>query len=90
MALTEIEFELPALQYERMNYPNLKPGEALTVILDAGVLLPEPAAPSWFAVQQAPLPMCLKRVGPALYAFSGQIALSLQCAPKLGLKFRTV
>ncbi len=73
MSLTEIEFELPALQYERMNYPGLKPGDALTVILDAGVLLPDSAATSWFAVQQEPLPTCFKQVGPAFYAFTGQI-----------------
>lgn len=73
MSLTEIEFELPALQYQRMNYPELKPGESLTIILDAGVLLPDPAAGSWFAVQPEPLPAQFKQVGPALYAFAGQI-----------------
>jgi hypothetical protein len=73
MTLPEIEFELPALQYQRMNYPGLKPGELLTVILDAGVLLPDPAAPSWFTVQKEPLPSRFQQVGPALYAFTGQI-----------------
>jgi len=73
MALTEIEFELPALQYERMGYPGLKQGDPLTIVLDAGVLLPDPAADSWFAVQKEPWPAFFKQVGAATYAFSGQI-----------------
>ena len=73
MALTEIEFELPALQYQRMGYPGLKQGDPLTIILDAGVLLPDPAADSWFAVQKEPWPPFFKQVGAATYAFSGQI-----------------
>src|SRR5689334_23006604 len=73
MALTEIEFELPAQQYASMGYPGLKQGEVLTIILDAGVLLPDPAADGWFTVQQPPLPARFKQVGAATYAFSGQI-----------------
>ncbi|RIK39105.1 MAG: hypothetical protein DCC55_19105 [Chloroflexi bacterium] len=70
---TEIEFELPAIQYELMGYPGLKQGESLTVTLDAGVLLPDPAADGWFAVRKEPFPPLFKRVGPALYVFAGQI-----------------
>lgn len=73
MALTEIEFELPAEQYARMNYPGLQQGQSLAVILDAGVLLPDPAANAWFAVQQEPLPPALVQIGHAAYAFTGQI-----------------
>ncbi|MDQ3249406.1 MAG: hypothetical protein M3Q45_09425 [Chloroflexota bacterium] len=73
MALTEIEFELPALQHERMGYPPLKPGETLDVILDVGVLLPDTAADTWFAVQKETLPARFVAVGPATYAFCGQI-----------------
>ena len=69
MPLTEIEFELPALQYQRMGYPGLKQGEPLTVILDGGVLLPDPGADSWFAVQKEPPAPRFKQVGPAFYAF---------------------
>ncbi len=73
MALAEIEFELPAHQYELMGYPSLRQGESLAVLFDAGVLLPDPAAESWFAVRQEPLAPSLVLVGPATYAFAGQI-----------------
>ena len=73
MALTEIEFELSAEQYERMSYPGLKQGQPLAVILDAGILLPDSAANAWFAVQQDPLPPALIQIGRAAYAFTGQI-----------------
>lgn len=73
MALTEIEFELPARQYELMGYPGLKQGEPLDILLDAGVLLPDPAASAWFTVQPEALPARLVRVGPAMYAFTGRI-----------------
>ena len=43
MALAEIEFELPANQYELMGYPPLHQGESLAVLFDAGV---QPAAQS--------------------------------------------
>ncbi len=73
MSLPEIEFELSALQYELMGYPGLTQGQSLTLTLDAGVLLPESTADSWFTVQQAALPLQLQHVGPAQYAFAGQI-----------------
>jgi hypothetical protein len=73
MALAEIEFELPATQYELMGYPGLHQGESLSLILDAGVLLPDSSADSWFAVRQEPLPPKLALIGPATYAFAGQI-----------------
>ena len=73
MALTEIEFELSAIQYELMGYPGLQQGQSLPLLLDAGVLLPEPSADTWFAVQKDPLPVQLAHVGPAMYAFTGQI-----------------
>lgn len=73
MPLAEIEFELSAQQYELMGYPPLRQGETLAVVLDAGVLLPEWSADSWYAVQPEPLPMRLAPIGPALYAFAGQI-----------------
>ena len=73
MTLTEIEFELPAQQYELLGYPGLHQGEALSVVLDAGVLLPDPAADSWFVVQPEPIPVKFQMVGPAHYAFAGQI-----------------
>ena len=69
----EIEFELPAEQYALLGYPGLKQGESLTVTLDAGVLLPDPAAESWFTVRKEPFAAFLQRVGPAQYVFSGPI-----------------
>lgn len=73
MTQSEIEFELSAQQFERMGYPSLKQGESLTLTLDAGVLLPEPAADGWFAVQKERLPALFKQVGAAQYVFAGQI-----------------
>jgi hypothetical protein len=73
MPLAEIEFELSANQYELMGYPALHQGESLSVVFDAGVLLPDPSAESWFAVRQEPLPAQLALVGPATYALAGQI-----------------
>ncbi|RME52671.1 MAG: hypothetical protein D6790_18445 [Caldilineae bacterium] len=73
MALPEIEFELPASQYERMNYPGLTQGRVLSVTLDGGLLLPDPEAERWYAVQQPPLEKRFVRVGPGVYAFAGQI-----------------
>ena len=70
---TEVEFELPASQYALMGYPRLTQGQPLSVILDAGILLPDPAANYWFAVQKEPLPHRFLRVGRGLYAFTGQI-----------------
>ena len=54
MALAEVEFELTGEQYERMDYPGLKQGHWLPVILDAGILMPDFSSPSWFTVQQEP------------------------------------
>ena len=73
MALAEIEFELSAHQYELMGYPGLKQGASLSLVLDAGVLLPDTAADSWFAVQTEPVPPQFCMIGPAHYAFAGQI-----------------
>lgn len=73
MALPEIEFELSAYQYELMGYPGIRQGEPLSVVLDAGVLLPDVSAESWFAVQKEALPAHFVNVGPAQYAFAGQI-----------------
>jgi hypothetical protein len=73
MPLVEVEFELSANQYELMGYPGLRQGESLPVIFDAGVLLPDVAAESWFTVRQEPLPTQFVCVGPATYAFAGQI-----------------
>jgi hypothetical protein len=73
MPLAEIEFELPADQYELMGYRGLQQGESLSVVLDAGVLLPDPAAESWFAVRPEPLEAKFVQIGPAAYAFGGQI-----------------
>jgi len=73
MPLPEIEFELTADQYAQMGYPGIRQGEPLSVILDAGLLLPDLAAESWFSVQPDPLPSRFVRFGPALYAFAGPI-----------------
>lgn len=73
MPLTEIEFELPAIQYELMGFPGLQQGQPLSLMLDAGVLLPEPSADGWFAVQKERLPLSFVHIGHASYAFTGQI-----------------
>ena len=73
MPLAEIEFELSAQQYELMGYPGLRQGEVLSAVLDAGVLLPDWSADSWYAVQLEPLLPQLVSIGPAQYAFAGQI-----------------
>ncbi|MCL4859912.1 MAG: hypothetical protein KJZ93_10925 [Caldilineaceae bacterium] len=73
MPIDEIEFELSSEQYEQMGFPGLKQGESLTVTLDMGVLLPDPAADGWFAVRKEPWAPLLRRVGPAMYVFAGQI-----------------
>lgn len=73
MPLAEIEFELSAQQFELMGYPLLRQGEVLSLVLDAGVLLPDWSAESWFTVQPEPLTPRLVNIGPALYAFAGQI-----------------
>jgi hypothetical protein len=73
MPLPEIEFELTASQYERMGFPGLRQGQPLSVVLDAGVLLPDVSAEGWYTVQKEPLPPRFVNVGPAWFAFSGQI-----------------
>ena len=73
MALTEIEFVLTANQFSLMDYPGLTQGRTITLTLDGGVLVADPAAESWFAVQKEPLPSQFVQVGPAMYAFTGQI-----------------
>jgi hypothetical protein len=73
MALAEIEFELPAVQYELMSFPGLHQGESLSLVFDAGVLLPDSSADSWFVVRHEPLAPKLALIGPATYAFAGQI-----------------
>ena len=73
MALHEIEFDLPALQFKLMGYPSLKQGQSLALQLDGGVLLPDVAADGWYTVQQETLAPQYFRVAPATYAFSGRI-----------------
>lgn len=73
MALQEIEFELTKAQYERMGYPRLEQGQPLSLVLDVGVLLPEPGVGDWYEVQEAPLPDRFEEVGRAQYAFTGKI-----------------
>lgn len=73
MALTEIEFDLSAQQFELLGYPALRQGQVLTVTLETSVLLPDPAAENWFIVQPERLPSQLVQVGRSQYAFSGPI-----------------
>jgi hypothetical protein len=73
MALPEIIFELPASQYAIMEYPGLRQGQPLDVILDAGVLLPDIGSTSWYYVQPQPLTAHLHNVSRGLAAFAGQI-----------------
>lgn len=73
MASAEIEFELSAQQHAQIGFPALRQGEPLSVVLDAGVLLPDVAAESWFTVQPEALPARFVSTGPATYAFAGQI-----------------
>lgn len=74
MALTEIEFELTADQFEMMGYPHLRQGQSLDVQLETGLLTPHTGGDGWYAVQKEPLDSKLVQVGRALYAFAGQIA----------------
>ena len=73
MALPEIEFELSAAQYALMGYPGLQQGQPISLMLDGGILLPDPGASFWFAVQQEQLAKTFQKIGPAVYAFAGQI-----------------
>lgn len=72
-SLREIEFELTAHQFELMEYPALREGQPLEIQLDGGMLLPDPAALTWFHVQPEPLTPLLVRAAPAQYALAGQI-----------------
>lgn len=69
----EIEFELTAHQFELMGFPALREGQPLEVQLDAGILLPDPAAITWYHVQPEPLKPALVRTAPGQYALCGQI-----------------
>lgn len=73
MTLTEIEFELPAEQYQLMGYPGLTQGESFTVEFESDILFPEPGLDGWFAVQKAALAPQFLQVAPATYAFAGRI-----------------
>ncbi|MBI3958052.1 MAG: hypothetical protein HY328_04505, partial [Chloroflexi bacterium] len=73
MPLPELEFELSAFQYELMNFPGLQQGESLSLVLEGGILLPDSGAERWYAVQPEPLEKRFVHVGPAIYAFAGQI-----------------
>lgn len=74
MALSEIEFELTAEQFELMGYPHLRQGQSLDVQLETGVLMPTPPGEGWYAVQKEPLAARLVQVERGFYAFAGQIA----------------
>ena len=71
--LPRIEFELSAEQFALMGFPRLQQGLPLTAVLDGGVLLPQPGPDPWYAVQKEPLAPRFTQIGPALYAFAGQI-----------------
>ena len=71
--LPRIEFELSAEQFALMGFPRLQQGLPLSAVLDGGALLPEPGPEPWYAVQKEGLPPRFARIGPALYAFAGQI-----------------
>ncbi|MEZ4837373.1 MAG: hypothetical protein R2873_36150 [Caldilineaceae bacterium] len=73
MSLPEIEFELSAEQYALLAYKGLQQGQSYTVTLDGGVLLPDPAAAFWFAVQPEALTPVFEPVAPSVYAFAGRI-----------------
>lgn len=73
MSSTEIEFVLSASQFALMDYPGLTQGRSITITLDGGVLLPDVAAESWFAVQKESVASRFVKIGPAMYAFAGQI-----------------
>jgi len=73
MPLTEIEFELSAEQYQRMGYPTLTQGEALTIELESELLLPEAGIDGWFAVRKEAIAPRFTQVAPATYAIAGLI-----------------
>jgi len=71
--LPQIEFELSAEQFALMGYPRLQQGLPLSLVLDGGVLMPEPGPDPWYAVRKEPLPSRFVQTGPAFYAFAGPI-----------------
>jgi len=71
--LQEIEFDLPAQQFELMGYPHLRQGQSLDVQVESSVLLPDAGGEGWYAVQKETLDPQLHQVGRATYAFAGQI-----------------
>lgn len=73
MSMTEVEFDLPAEQFELMGYPNLQQGQSLTLQLQTTVLAPIGDG-AWYHVQGTPVEPQFVHVGRALFAFSGQIA----------------
>jgi hypothetical protein len=73
MTLAEIEFELSAEQFALLEYKSLQQGHSFSLTLDGGILLPDPGASFWFAVQPEALPKQVHKIGPGLYAFSGRI-----------------
>jgi hypothetical protein len=73
LALTEIEFDLPAEQFRLMGYPHLQQGQPLSLQLETVMLLPEPGGEGWFTVQKEPMASQFVEVGRAQYAFAGQI-----------------
>lgn len=73
MASTEIEFDLAAAQFGMMGYPALRQGQAVALQLETGLLLPDPVEENWYAVTPDALPSRIVKVGPAHYAFCGQI-----------------
>ncbi len=73
MTLPQIEFELSAEQFALMGFPRLQQGLPLSPVLDGGVLLPGPGPDPWYTVQKEALIPRFARIGPAFYAFAGQI-----------------
>lgn len=73
MTLPEIEFELSSEQFGLMGYPRLQQGMPLSLVLDGGVLLPEPGPDPWYAVQKERLSGQFTQIGPAAYGFAGEI-----------------
>lgn len=74
MALTEIEFDLPAVQFELMGYPNLRQGQSLTLQLEADIVEPDWSATNWYGVQADKMTPSFVGIGASRYAFAGQIS----------------
>ena len=71
--MSEIVFELSALQYELMGFPGLQQGQSVDLVLDGGLLFPEADAANWYDVRSEPLSPSLIQVLRGRYAFAGQI-----------------